>query len=78
MSIVLCPKCSLSAKCYCRCLGTSILDYAYEYIVVCENCGHTEEVKESGGCWSGPSTKCPFCGKIYKMHQDPPKKLQSL
>lgn len=74
-SVVLCPKCSLSGKCYCRRFGTSILDYAYEYIFVCENCGHAETVREEGGCWGNLTPKCPFCGKIYKLHQDPPKKL---
>jgi len=72
MSIVLCPKCGLSAKCYCRCLGTSILDRSYEFVLICGNCGHIKTIKDEG-CWRGPVTRCPFCGKNYRTHQAPPK-----
>jgi len=75
-SVAFCPKCGLSGECYCRCLGSSILDRSYEYVFICKNCGHTKMIKESGGCWSGPSAKCPFCGKNCNVHQEPPKEFK--
>ena len=75
-SVSFCSECGKAGKCYCRRLGTSVLDYSYEYVFICGSCKHTETIKEIGGCWSGPSTKCPLCHKSYKVHQTPPEKLK--
>lgn len=72
MSVSLCPKCGLAANCFCIVHGKTTLDKCYEFILIC-NCGHKKTIKESGGCWSAPSTTCPFCGKKYDLHQAPPK-----